>query len=99
MRRKSRKSKPISISDLTSEIYKSEKISRKIDSIEILNSWNKITNKLIQDRTEKVYISEKRKVFIKVSSAPLRNELENNKKKLLKELQKRHNNIEEIFFT
>tara|TARA_B100001057_G_C22669377_1_gene879208 strand:+ start:509 stop:808 length:300 start_codon:yes stop_codon:yes gene_type:complete len=99
MRRKSRKSKPISISDLTSEIYKSEKISRKIDSIEILNSWNKITNKLIQDRTEKVYVSEKRKVFIKVSSAPLRNELENNKKKLLKELQKRHNSIEEIFFT
>ncbi|MAR64354.1 MAG: hypothetical protein CMB83_00275 [Flammeovirgaceae bacterium] len=99
MRRKSRKSKPISISDLTSEIYKSEKISRKIDSIEILNSWNQITNKLIQDRTEKVYISEKRKVFIKVSSAPLRNELENNKKKLLKELQKRHNSIEEIFFT
>ena len=99
MRRKSRKSKPISISDLTSEIYKSEKISRKIDSIEILNSWNKITNKLIQDRTEKVYVSGKRQVFIKVSSAPLRNELENNKKKLLKELQKRHNNIEEIFFT
>ena len=99
MRKKSRKSKPISISDLTSEIYKSEKISRKIDSIEILNSWNQITNKLIQDRTEKVYVSEKRKVFIKVSSAPLRNELENNKKKLLKELQKRHNSIEEIFFT
>ena len=99
MRRKSRKSKPISISDLTSEIYKSEKISRKIDSIEILNSWNQITNKLIQDRTEKVYVSEKRKVFIKVSSAPLRNELENNKKKLLKELQKRHKSIEEIFFT
>ena len=99
MRRKSRKSKPISISDLTSEIYKSEKISRKIDSIEILNSWNQITNKLIQDRTEKVYVSEKRKVFIKVSSAPLRNELENNKKKLLKDLQKRHNSIEEIFFT
>ena len=99
MRRKSRKSKPISISDLTSEIYKSEKISRKIDSIEILNSWNQITNKLIQDRTEKVYVSEKRKVFIKVSSAPLRNELENNKKKLLKVLQKRHNSIEEIFFT
>tara|TARA_X000000368_G_C23024730_1_gene709635 strand:- start:824 stop:1123 length:300 start_codon:yes stop_codon:yes gene_type:complete len=99
MRKKSRKSKPLSISSLTSEIYRSEKISKKIDSIEILNSWNKITNKLIQDRTEKVYISEKRKVFIKVNSSPLRNELENNKKKLLKELQKRHNNIDDIFFT
>ncbi len=99
MRRKSRKSKPISISELTSEIYRSEKISKKIDSIEILNSWNKITNKLIQDRTEKVYISEKRKVYIKVNSSPLRNELENNKKKLLKELQKRHKNIKGIFFT
>jgi hypothetical protein len=99
MRKKSRKSKPLSISDLTSEIYKSEKISKKIDSIEILNSWNKITNKLIQDRTEKVYISEERKVFIKVNSSPLRNELENNKKKLLKELQKRHSNIKEVIFT
>ena len=99
MRKKSRKSKPLSISSLTSEIYRSEKISKKIDSIEILNSWNKITNKLIQDRTEKVYISEKRKVFIKVNSSPLRNELENNKKKLLKEFQKRHNNIDDIFFT
>tara|TARA_Y100000768_G_scaffold210290_1_gene158396 strand:+ start:1065 stop:1364 length:300 start_codon:yes stop_codon:yes gene_type:complete len=99
MRKKSRKSKPLSIRDLTSEIYKSEKISKKIDSIEILNSWNKITNKLIQDRTEKVYISEERKVFIKVNSSPLRNELENNKKKLLKELQKRHSNIEDVIFT
>ncbi|MAD59469.1 MAG: hypothetical protein CMB81_03960 [Flammeovirgaceae bacterium] len=99
MRKKSRKSKPLSIRDLTSEIYKSEKISKKIDSIEILNSWNKITNKLIQDRTEKVYISEERKVFIKVNSSPLRNELENNKKKLLKELQKRHSNIKEVIFT
>lgn len=99
MRKKSRKSKPLSISDLTSEIYKSEKISKKIDSIEILNSWNKITNKLIQDRTEKVYISEEKKVFIKVNSSPLRNELENNKKKLLKELQKRHSNIKEVIFT
>jgi hypothetical protein len=99
MRKKSRKSKPLSIKDLTSEIYKSEKISKKIDSIEILNSWNKITNKLIQDRTEKVYISEERKVFIKVNSSPLRNELENNKKKLLKELQKRHSNIKDVIFT
>jgi len=99
MRKKSRKSKPLSIRDLTSEIYKSKKISKKIDSIEILNSWNKITNKLIQDRTEKVYISEERKVFIKVNSSPLRNELENNKKKLLKELQKRHSNIKEVIFT
>tara|TARA_B100001057_G_scaffold496789_1_gene599201 strand:+ start:5872 stop:6171 length:300 start_codon:yes stop_codon:yes gene_type:complete len=99
MRKKSRKSKPLSISDLTSEIYKSEKISKKIDSIEILNSWNKITNKLIQDRTEKVYISEEKKVFIKVNSSPLRNELENNKKKLLKELQKRHSNIKDVIFT
>ena len=99
MRKKSRKSTPLSIRDLTSEIYKSEKISKKIDSIEILNSWNKITNKLIQDRTEKVYISEEGKVFIKVNSSPLRNELENNKKKLLKELQKRHSNIKEVIFT
>ena len=99
MRKKSRKSKPLSIRDLTSEIYKSEKISKKIDSIEILNSWNKITNKLIQDRTEKVYISKERKVFIKVNSSPLRNELENNKKKLLKELQKRHSKIEDVIFT
>ena len=63
--KKPRKSKTLSIHELTSEVYNSKKLSGKIDSIEILNTWNKITNKLIQDRTEKVSISEKKNSFYK----------------------------------
>ena len=62
--KKPRKSKTLSIRELTSEVYNSKKLSGKIDSIEILNTWNEITNKLIQDRTEKVSISEEKIVFV-----------------------------------
>ena len=96
--KKPRKSKTLSIRELTSEIYNSKKLSGKIDSIEILNTWNEITNKLIQDRTEKVSISEEKIVFIKVNSSPLRNELENNKKNLLKKIVTKHNKVQDIVF-
>ena len=58
--KKPRKSKTLSIRELTSEVYNSKKLSGKIDSIEILNTWNEITNKLIQDRTEKFLFQKKK---------------------------------------
>ena len=48
-----RKSKTLSIKDLSSEFYGSEKIKKGINEIEILNTWNEITNKQIQKRTKK----------------------------------------------
>ena len=92
-----RKSKTLSIKDLSSEFYGSYKIKKGINEIEILNTWNEITNNQIQKRTKKLFLKEKI-LFIKISSSPLRNELTNNKKTILSKIKKRHNSIDEIYF-
>ena len=40
-----RKSKLLSIKDLTSEFYNSEKMKKGINEVELLNTWNKISSK------------------------------------------------------
>jgi len=92
-----RKSKLLSIKDLTSELYNSDKMRKGINEVEILNTWNKITNKQIQSRTKKLFVKEN-KLYIKVNSAPLRNELSNNRKILLEKFKEEHKYIIEIYF-
>lgn len=92
-----RKSKVLSIEDLTSEFYKEEKIQKGINKVEIIETWNKITNHNTQIRTKKIFIKEN-KLYIQISSSPLRNELTNHKKNILIKIQKEHTSIEDIYF-
>jgi hypothetical protein len=92
-----RKSKLLSIKDLTSEFYNSEKMKKGINEVELLNTWNKISSKQIQSRTKKLFIKEN-KLYIKVNSAPLRNELYNNRKILLEKFKEEHKYLLEIYF-
>ncbi len=92
-----RKSKLLSIKDLTSELYNSDNMRKGINEVEILNTWNKITSKEIQSRTKKLFVKEN-KLYIKVNSAPLRNELSNNRKILLEKFKEEHKYIIEIYF-
>tara|TARA_B100000959_G_scaffold285077_1_gene358617 strand:+ start:1547 stop:1840 length:294 start_codon:yes stop_codon:yes gene_type:complete len=95
--RSKRKSKLLSIKDLTSEFYNSDKMKKGINEVEIANTWNKITNKQIQSRTKKLFVKEN-KLYIKVNSAPLRNELSNNRKVILEKFRTEHKYVTEIFF-
>tara|TARA_B100001250_G_scaffold381646_1_gene374131 strand:- start:276 stop:569 length:294 start_codon:yes stop_codon:yes gene_type:complete len=92
-----RKSKLLSIKDLTSEFYNSDKMKKGINEVEIASTWNKITSKQIQSRTKKLFIKEN-KLYIKVNSAPLRNELSNNRKVILEKFKAEHKYVTEIFF-
>ena len=92
-----RRSKLLSIKDLTSEFYKKEKIKKGLNDISIYETWEKITDEKIQKRTKKVFTKEN-KLYIKISSAPLRSELTNNKISILKKIKKDHNLINEIYF-
>ena len=92
-----RKSKLLSIKDLTSELYSSDKMKKGINEVELTNTWNKITSKQIQSRTKKLFIKEN-KLYIKVSSAPLRNELSNNRKVLFEKFKEEHKYLLEIYF-
>tara|TARA_B100000475_G_C15010601_1_gene320127 strand:+ start:145 stop:438 length:294 start_codon:yes stop_codon:yes gene_type:complete len=92
-----RKSKLLSIKDLTSELYNSDKMKKGINEVGLTNTWNKITSKQIQSRTKKIFVKEN-KLYIKVSSAPLRNELSNNRKILFEKFKEEHKYLLEIYF-
>ena len=68
-----------------------------LNDISIYETWEKITDEKIQKRTKKVFTKEN-KLYIKISSAPLRSELTNNKISILKKIKKEHNLINEIYF-
>ena len=92
-----RKRKILSITDLTTEFYKKEKIKKGINKVELLKTWNSITDEKIQSRTNRIFTKED-KVFIEISSSPLRNELENHKKNILIKIQKKHPSITDLKF-
>ncbi len=92
-----RKSKTLSIKDLTSEFYKEDNLKKGIQKTSLLKTWGEITNEKTLQRTENIYFKEE-KLFIKITSAPLKNELNNNNKKYLFEIQKTHKYVKEIVF-
>ena len=92
-----RRSKLLSIKDLTKDFYKKDKIKKGLNDISIYERWIKITNDKIQERTKKVF-TKKNKLYIEISSSPLRNELSNNKTSILNKIKKTHKYIDEIYF-
>ena len=72
-------------------------MKKGINEVEIASTWNKITSNQIQSRTKKLFVKEN-KLYIKVNSAPLRNELSNNRKVILEKFKAEHKYITEIFF-
>ena len=67
------------------------------NDISIYETWKKITDMKTHERTKKLFTKEN-KLFIKISSAPLRNELSNNKVILLSKIKEEHNFIDELYF-
>ena len=63
-------------------LLKSFHLEEKFDEAQLISSWEKIMGKSIAKRTNRIYIKD-RKLFIEVSSAPLRNELSISKSKIL----------------
>ena len=92
-----RKRKTLSINELTSEVYNTKPMKKALNEAEIFNTWNRICDEKILSRTEKLFLKED-KIYIKLISSPLRNELDNNKRIILEKFRKEHNQIKEIYF-
>lgn len=92
-----RRSKLLSIKDLTQDFYKKDKIKKGLNDISIYESWKKITDDKVLDRTKKVF-TKQNKLYIEISSSPLRSELSNNKTSILNKIKKAHKFIDEIYF-
>ena len=92
-----RRSKLLSIKDLTKEFYEKDKIKKGLRDITIYETWKKISDIKILERTKKVF-TKGNKLYIQITSAPLRNELTNNKVSIMRKLNKEHKLIEDLYF-
>ncbi|MEI6594566.1 MAG: DUF721 domain-containing protein [Bacteroidota bacterium] len=82
-----RKSNEQSIKDVITDFIQSNHMKNKLIEINIINNWGKIVGDLIAKNTTKIYFY-KSKLFIHIESAPLRNELNYSKSKILELVNK-----------
>ena len=64
------------------ELLKAYRLEDKYQEKLLISSWPQLVGNTIASRTESVYIKEK-KLFVKVSSGPIKKELQLSKSKLL----------------
>ncbi len=77
-----RKSDTAPLGDAIQELLKVYKLQSKFDETRLINSWEKLMGKAIASRTTKIYIKDS-KLFVTLSSAPLKKELSFSKDKIL----------------
>ena len=80
-----RKTNTQKLGDAIKEMLRLNGIDEKIDEHQLIRSWEKTVGPLISKHTTEIYISGK-KLFVKVDSAPLKQELQYSKTKLMKDL-------------
>ena len=95
--RDKRISKPLKINELTSQLFEQKRIKNNILQAQIQNTWEKLMGNNVIKRTNKIYIKEN-KLIIKLTSAPLKNELNNSKKRIIKQINEIHSEIQELIF-
>ncbi len=72
---------------------------RKLTESDLISSWENIAGKLIADQTHNIYIYNN-KLFVKLKSAALRNELSYRKSEILQKILDYHGKkiVEDIVF-
>lgn len=82
-----RKSEPETIGSAIQDFLKAFKIEDRFAETNLINSWERVMGAPIAKRTEKIYIRDK-KLFVYLTSAPLRHELNMQRDKILVMLTK-----------
>ena len=95
--RNKRMSKPLKINELTSQLFEQKRIKNNILQAQIQNTWEKLMGNNVIKRTNKIFIKEN-KLIIKLTSSPLKNELNNSKKRIIKQINEIHSEIQELIF-
>jgi len=94
-----RKSDTSNLRDAIDAMIDNYKIRGKFDENRLIASWEEMMGKPIARRTEKIFIKEKI-LFVKLSSAPLRQELTMSKAKVLEIIHREFSKelVEEVKF-
>lgn len=88
-----------SIKEVLTELLKTYRLQGGLNEVKLINSWERIMGKMIANHTKEIYIN-KAKLFVKLDSAALREELHFAKSRIIKMLNEEvgENVIEEIVF-
>lgn len=77
-----RKKEAAPLEEAFNELLKAYRLEDKFKEKQLISSWGEIVGKTIADRTTSVFIKEK-KLFVKLSSGPVKKELMLNRSKVL----------------
>ena len=90
---------PPPLADAFKDLLKTYRLEDTYQEKVLLSSWGELVGKTIADRTTNLYIKDK-KLFVKISSGPVKKELQLNKSKvmLLIESQLGTGIIQEVIF-
>ncbi len=75
-----------SFSNALKQFLKSENLEKTWDEKKLVHSWQKIMGKTVASRTTKIRIDQG-KMYVYLDSAPLKQELTNNKQTVLERLE------------
>jgi predicted nucleic acid-binding Zn ribbon protein len=78
----SRKKDATPLGEALQDLLKSYRLEDTYQEKVLLASWPKLMGKTIADRTENLYIKDK-KLFVKITSGPVKKELQLNKSKVI----------------
>ena len=65
------------------ELLKTFHLDEKLNEVMLINSWEKLMGKSVSNRTTQIYIRDK-KLFVYLNSASLRQELHNERERIIK---------------
>eukprot|EP01132_Coremiostelium_polycephalum_P000760 gene760-942_t len=77
---------PTIISQLVSRLISQSPHKHKLGEASVIHAWHCVMPDIVKRRTDQVYVKNNT-LFVKLSSAPLRQELQNTKHKMLQMLQ------------
>lgn len=75
------------LKEAITDLLKAYRLDGKINELNLISSWEKITGKVTANRTKDIYIKDK-SLFVHIDSAALKHELSMNKSKIISELNK-----------
>ena len=72
----------VTISQVVKQLIAQSPYSHKLEEASIVCAWKQVMPSIVLQRTEQTFVKQN-KLFIKIRSAPLRQELQNSKAKVL----------------
>jgi predicted nucleic acid-binding Zn ribbon protein len=87
------------IGEALQDLLQTYKIKARFDEASLVASWERLMGAPIAKRTSKIYVRNK-VLFVELSSAPLKHELNNSKRKVLEIISREYGEglLEEVIF-